>query len=227
MRALAGSVVLVTLAFAPGLARAAYLSCQAELRNPDCSERTGSLKAGEQLLLGATCQVCEGGGSDLKCSPDEKVSAAGLAIETTAGAPVAGSFGAAGSCPFGVPLFKHSAALGAGSYRVVLSVANFAKTELLTFSVGGGGPVGDGGGKPGPREAGPSSGDGGGLPGKDGGATADGKSSTDDGTGPGTPGGGSSDGGCGCELAGAASPPAAFVGLVLGWLVMRTRRRSR
>jgi MYXO-CTERM domain-containing protein len=220
-----GVVLLGALALAPGLAHAAYLSCQAELRNPDCSERTGSLKAGEQLLIGATCQECTGGGSDVKCSPDEKVSVAGLAIESAAGAAVAGTFSVAGSCAFGVSLFKHSAALGTGSYRVVVSVAGFAKTELLAFTVGGGAPAGDGGGKPAPREAGSVSRDGGTSPLADSGVAA-GDGTTARGDGAGTPGAGSSDGGCGCELVGTAPPPLALV-LALGVLALRSRRRSR
>lgn len=223
--ALVAVVVLVGLSLSPAPARAAYLSCQAELRNPDCSERTGSLKVGEQLLIGATCQECTGGGSDVKCSPDEKVSAAGLAIETATGASVAGSFGPSGSCPFGVPLFKHSAALGAGSYRVVVSVAGFAKTELLGFTVGGGGPVADGGGKPAPREAGSASGDGGTSPVRDSGVAArDGAAGRTDGTG--SPPSGSSDGGCDCALGVApGSPLAVLVVLALVWLSLRSRRR--
>jgi hypothetical protein len=214
--------LLLGLALAPRAARADYLSCQADLKNPDCSDRTGPLAVQEALLIGATCQVCTGGGSDVKCSPDEKVTAAGLAVETTAGAAVAGSFGAAGACPFGVQLFKLGVGLAAGSYRVVVSVSGFAKTELLAFTVGGGAPPLDGGGIP--REAGQPAGDGGGTgPGKEaGGATGDGRTTVDGGP-PGTTGG-SSDGGCGCELAAARPAPVVlFLGIVFGLLAWRQR----
>ena len=213
---------VVAIASLPGGARAAYLMCQAELKKPDCSERTGALGAGEQLLLGASCQECTGGGSDLKCTPDEKVTATGLAIETTASAPVAGSFSQTGTCDFGLLLFKHSAGLSPGSYRVVVNVPGFAKTELLTFTVGGTPPPGDGG-KPSPREAGQPVGDGGGsVPGRDGGGSAgDGKVGTGDGGMPGNSG--SSDGGCSCSLASPPAHPAALLVLVLLCCLVRRR----
>ena len=216
--------------WAPRSARAAYLSCQAELRNPDCSERTAPLKVPEQLLVGATCQECTGSGSDVKCAAEEKVTAASLAVETAAGAAVAGSFGPAGSCDFGVPLFKLGVGLAAGSYRLVATIAGHPKTELLAFAVVGGPPTADAGSVVAGREAGGASRtDGGaGQTGREGGAVREAGAVTGDAAAPGTDGG--ADGGCRCGLPVATSPGALALLLGIGLVGVRcalAHRRAR
>ena len=200
----------------PAAARAAFLSCQAELRHPDCNTATDPLAPPATLHLAASCQECTGGGSDVTCGGDEKATTTSLSLKNAVGAvPVGGSFNQIGTCDFGVPLFRFGTPLGAGTYHVLINIAGHPETLLLAFSVGTT-PAGDGGA---------GQGDAGTGPGGDGGAAGrDATAGTGDGS-VGGPGVGD-DGGCGCRVA--ARPRGlgllALLGLTL-WLGCRRSRR--
>jgi hypothetical protein len=138
----------------------AYLMCQSMLeQGTNCVEITSGATT-NPVYVAASCQLCTGSGSDVKCDPTEQVTAAGLSVVTATIQPVAGSFTATGvSCDLGVPLFKLGATLANGAYKVLLKVSGMADTELLGFTIGGSTPG---------QEAGPSRKDGSGPSQKDG-----------------------------------------------------------
>jgi MYXO-CTERM domain-containing protein len=200
----------------PGRALAQdYLQCQADLMLTDCTAVTGPWNHGT-LHFGASCQVCSGGGSDIKCTPGEKATPSTLSIETTTGTAVSGSFAQVTTCAFGVPLYKFSGTLAKGEYNLLVTTSPLPKTVILTFTVGTGVPGTDGGGT--------TTGDGGGTTGDGGGTTGDGGGTTGDGGGG---GGGSGDEGCGCRVPAGDPSPAPVLVLLLLVVVARLRSRRR
>lgn len=206
---------------APGSAHAAsWLQCdQSELKDPSCATLSTNYTP---LHVTAGCVECSGGGSDINCSAGQKVTAQTLGLDTASdNKPVAGAFSQAGTCDFGVPLWKFSGGLTKGvTYNVVVSVAGHEKLKLLTFTAGSSNPGVDGSVPPPPTDGGGSSStDGGGtVPGQDGGSSSTGDGSTGG-------NGGSGEEGCSCRVAPDPGPtPWILLGFLL--LVVLPRRRS-
>lgn len=220
------SLTTAALCLFPISARAAsYISCQTDLVLADCTVPPDAKNepivwnVSDPLHLAATCQECSGGGSDISCSPGELATAAALSIVTAADIqPVEGSFAQVGTCSFGKLQFKFSGSLTAGDYLVLVTAPPHEPTEILSFTVGNGGPPpADGGTTPGS--------DGGTTPGSDGGTTpsTDGGAPSGDGA---TSGGGEEDSGCDCRTAPGSDNSALSV-LLLAAVMLVTRRRRR
>lgn len=194
------------------------LSCQADLRLPDCSTPGAVWTSSGPLHVGVTCQVCSVKGSEVSCSPEEKATAAGLSIETPLAKVVEGTFSEVGGCGIGVKLFQFSGSLTAGeSYVLVLNAPPLERTAILNFSVATAVSSGDGGDPVTPGDAG-SSGDRSGLSAEAGAPPSPGTEAT----------GQQGDGGCGCHTA-AGSPLSLGVLalLLLPTGVIRRRRSHR
>jgi MYXO-CTERM domain-containing protein len=206
--------------------------CQAEVKQgPNCVEVTGV--ATNPIYVAITCQECTGGGSDVKCEPAEKATAASLAIKNAMNLTVPGSFTATGvTCDIGMPLYKFGGTLGGGQYKVTVTASGLPEVEVLSFTVGGA-PASDGPVNPKDQGTTPKH-DLGTMPRTEKGApiALDPKGYTEKGApivgyderGKPIIGGGGDSGGCGCELAGAPSPLALYL-LGLSLLALLTRRR--
>jgi MYXO-CTERM domain-containing protein len=196
------------------------LSCQSDIVQPSCAVHSGPWDPADSLHISASCQECTGGGSDIQCSPAEKVTPDVLGVETLTGDGVSGSFSQVGVCDFGLLLLEFSGTLAPGTeYRVTIEVPGLEKMELLRFTTSGGSnPLADGGGTP------PTSDTGGTEPSSDGGDPITGDSASNGGSG-GDPSG--EDDGCSCSLGRAPAPAAgggaAFVFLIAVALLRRRR----
>lgn len=221
---LATMVTLCVLLAGAGSARGqARLSCQADLVATDCARITGAWPANELLRAAVSCMECTGGGSDISCSPAELTTAERLAVEVPSGQQISGSFTAAGSCGFGVPLYRYSQLLpSGGSYWLIGNIPGFDKVLLIEFTTSGAGPTGDGGA---------ALDDGGAPPGDSGSSSSgDGASVVGDGASPAAGDGATaSDGGCGCHTTPSAGGtwPWLIVGLLVFCRSVRRRRRQR
>jgi MYXO-CTERM domain-containing protein len=145
---------------APGRAAAQkdWLSCQTDLvdmncfslstvPSPDCTAVAGTWDGKSPLIIKASCTPCSGGGSDIKCTPEEKVvSGANLYVATTVYEKVPGTFAKIGTCDFGVSKWQFNGSLASGEYFVIAKVSGFDDMCLFQFAVSGGiPPTGDGG----------------------------------------------------------------------------------
>lgn len=194
------------------------LSCQADLRLPDCSTPGAVWTSSGPLHVGVTCQVCSVKGSEVSCSPEEIASAAGLSVETPLAKVVEGAFTEVGGCGLGVKLYQFSGSLTAGeSYVLVLTAPPHARTALLNFSVATAVSSVDGGAPVTPDDAG-ARGDHSGL------FTEAGLPSSPDGVAEGQ----EEDGGCGCRTAaGAPLSLGVFLALLLLPFGVNRFRRAR
>ncbi len=138
--------VLFVLLLAPRIAVAEdKLSCQADLRLPDCTKPGEVWTSSGPLHVGVTCQECSVKGSEVSCSPAEKATAANLSIETPLAKVVEGAFADVGGCGMGIKLFQFGGSLTAGeSYVLVITVPPHERTALLNFRVGSDVVGGDG-----------------------------------------------------------------------------------
>ena len=234
MRTMWGMVLVVAgLLCWPAPAWSAYLMCQAEIKQgPNCVEVTGVVS--NPLYVAITCQECTGGGSDVKCEPAEKATAAGLAILDAMNKVVPGSFTATGvTCDIGMPLYKLGVTLGGGQYKLTVKSGSLPAVEVLSFTVGGS-PATEGQ-PPGKDQGTTPKHDLGNVPRTEKGVpiTLDPKGYTEKGApivgyderGKPIIGGGGDSGGCGCELGGAPGPLCYYLLGLLFLALTATRRR--
>lgn len=97
-------VVLLALSLTPQSALAEdKLSCQAELRLPDCSKPGAVWTSSGPLHVGVSCQVCSVKGSEVSCTSGEIATAASLSVETPLAKVVEGTFADVGTCEWSCP----------------------------------------------------------------------------------------------------------------------------